>query len=142
MSGTNGAVSLHPLMLLMSGVQILYCSRTHSQLSQFLSEIRSTEFGKLGGKAGLNVRCVALGSRRSLCVNKQVRRLRTVAGMNEKCRELREKKKNASKSEAGCAFYDKGPQHLFRDHVYAKVRDIEELADLGSASRYGMRRGV
>ena len=47
--------------------QILYCSRTHSQLAQFVNEIKKTAFR--------NVRVVALGSRRSLCIHDRVRHL-------------------------------------------------------------------
>jgi chromosome transmission fidelity protein 1 len=46
--------------------QIFYASRTHSQLAQFVAEIRKTPY------AGL--RCVTLGSRKNLCVNSAVTR--------------------------------------------------------------------
>ena len=43
--------------------RIFFCSRTHSQLAQFLGELRKTEFG-----SG-NIRVVTLGSRKNLCIN-------------------------------------------------------------------------
>lgn len=46
-------------------LQILFCSRTHTQLSQFVHEIRNSAFGK-------DVRVTVLGSRANLCTNPDV----------------------------------------------------------------------
>ena len=45
--------------------KIVYAARTHSQLSQFISELRRTHWGK-------DVKVVALGSRSLLCSNEDV----------------------------------------------------------------------
>lgn len=45
--------------------KIIYAARTHSQLSQFIGELRRTHWGS-------NVKVVALGSRNLLCVNEDV----------------------------------------------------------------------
>ena len=50
--------------------QIYYCSRTHSQLSQFVHEIRKTIYAK-------NTRVISLGSRKSLCINDKVQSLKS-----------------------------------------------------------------
>lgn len=42
--------------------QIIFCSRTHSQLTQFVNEIKRTPFAD-------GLRCVSLGSRKNLCVH-------------------------------------------------------------------------
>jgi hypothetical protein len=47
--------------------QVIFCSRTHSQLSQFVGELHRTRFA-----ASLSLAAVA--SRRALCVNDQARR--------------------------------------------------------------------
>ncbi|KAJ2807112.1 DEAD H (Asp-Glu-Ala-Asp His) box helicase 11, partial [Coemansia helicoidea] len=47
--------------------KVFYASRTHSQLQQFVSEIKRTPFAQAG------IRCVTLGSRQQLCVNDRVR---------------------------------------------------------------------
>ena len=44
------------------GLKVFYCSRTHSQLSQFVKELRKTVFAQ-------RVRVVCLGSRKNMCIN-------------------------------------------------------------------------
>ena len=44
------------------GLKVFYCSRTHSQLSQFVKELRKTVFAQ-------KVRVVCLGSRKNMCIN-------------------------------------------------------------------------
>ena len=68
--------------------QILYCSRTHSQLAQFVNEIKKTAFR--------NARVVALGSRRSLCINDQVLAQKSDSRMNEMCLDMAEARRKAS----------------------------------------------
>lgn len=43
--------------------KVFFTSRTHSQLSQFVGELKKTEFG-------WRLRTVCLGSRKNLCINK------------------------------------------------------------------------
>ncbi|KAJ2842582.1 ATP-dependent DNA helicase chl1, partial [Coemansia brasiliensis] len=66
--------------------KIIYASRTHSQLQQFVSEIKRTQFGK-------NIQCVVLGSRAQLCTNATVRKAcGSVQALNEKCTEMQQQK--------------------------------------------------
>ena len=60
--------------------QIYYCSRTHSQLTQFVREIRRTTY--------IDARCITLGSRRNLCVNDEISQLGAENIITEKCLEL------------------------------------------------------
>lgn len=46
--------------------QVIFCSRTHSQLSQFVGELHRTRFGS-------SILLVAVASRKALCVNDEVR---------------------------------------------------------------------
>ena len=68
--------------------QILYCSRTHTQISQFVHEIRRTEFP--------HTRVVSLASRRNMCINSEVQKLTSDATMSERCLEMQKCKANKS----------------------------------------------
>ncbi|KAE8229727.1 hypothetical protein CF326_g5297 [Tilletia indica] len=87
--------------------KIFFASRTHSQLSQFVQELRKTAFSGSstaeGGSIDLKwtdhhqnqnqhpVRAVPLGSRKQLCIHTGVQKLgarRGAEAMNEKCLEL------------------------------------------------------
>ena len=124
--------------------KIIYCSRTHSQISQFVKEIRSTEFGKF--KDSVRIRNAALASRRNLCINDSVRfnsvdgSLRSAGAISERCLELKRS------SDHDCPHFDSGPQKLFRDTSLAEIHDIEDLArlgqKLGSCPYYGVRKSI
>ncbi|KAG2377868.1 hypothetical protein C9374_008953 [Naegleria lovaniensis] len=117
--------------------KILYCTRTHSQINQFIQELRKTEFSK-------KVKVSNLASRQVLCINEHVLYRSTKNGkvqnslnrMNEQCQYLRDKK---------LCEYDNDPS-LFKDYMVLKVHDIEELLDLGKklkiCSYYGTRKAM
>lgn len=66
--------------------QVLYASRTHSQTSQFVNEIKRTAFAK-------GIRCVTLGSRRQLCINPAVMKLKgSDSFVNDACLDLQKGK--------------------------------------------------
>ncbi|KAF2350337.1 DEAD2 [Trinorchestia longiramus] len=58
--------------------RIYYCSRTHSQLSQFVGELQRTKFGEE------RTRVVALASRHNLCINPDVVRLKLPSLVNDR----------------------------------------------------------
>lgn len=126
--------------------QIIYCSRTHSQISQFVGEIKKSPFS--------NVRCITLGSRKTMCINDSVRQLQSDAAMSERCLELQKSKSKSASStttataaETGeklkksktlaakvpCSFRRKRDEPMAADKALSTVRDIEELAELGKA---------
>ncbi|CAK5010377.1 unnamed protein product [Meloidogyne enterolobii] len=99
--------------------KLIYASRTHSQLEQFVKELQKTNF---------KPRVLTLGSRQMLCVNEEVRELGEGKLINDKCNELLSSSgKNTEdgkrpklecevpKSGCGCS--------------YAKGDAIEELSD-------------
>ncbi|XP_008649467.1 ATP-dependent DNA helicase DDX11 isoform X2 [Zea mays] len=67
--------------------KVFFTSRTHSQLSQFVGELKRTEF------AG-RIRTVCLGSRKNLCINKDVLKMGSGNRINERCLELQKNKKS------------------------------------------------
>lgn len=115
--------------------QIIFCSRTHSQLIQFVGELEKTQFAE-------RVSLVSLGSRKALCINPDVRKLNSPAMMNERCLEIQSKKKDKKikrdikeeKTRGGCPFYKRGSDALstLRDMILSKPMDIEDLASLGN----------
>ncbi|VBB81662.1 Putative ATP-dependent RNA helicase [Podospora comata] len=120
--------------------QIYYTSRTHSQLTQFISELRRPEFppslpveilekdGKEETKE--TVKEITLSSRQKLCINPTVARLGSVSAINDRCTELQQ-----SKSKQKCAFMPNTENlkqtHQFRDTTLATVPDIEDMYRIG-----------
>lgn len=70
--------------------KIYYCSRTHSQLAQFVHEVQKSPFGK-------DIRMVSLGSRQNLCVNDEVRHLKSAQQINDRCLEMQRNKRAVKK---------------------------------------------
>ena len=82
--------------------QIFYCSRTHSQLAQFIAEMNKTIYTKADPVTKLApIRCVTLGSRRNLCVNENVTKLKSESSMSESCLEMQKKGSKKVSAEAG-----------------------------------------
>lgn len=124
--------------------KVFYCSRTHSQLAQIAHEVGRLKIpieieetseesdaatGNLDDGA---IRHLSLGSRKNLCINKDVQKLNSTAAINERCLELQQNKKSDGKK---CQFLPTKDNetlvHQFRDYALAKVRDIEDLGSLG-----------
>ncbi|XP_028823273.1 LOW QUALITY PROTEIN: ATP-dependent DNA helicase DDX11 [Denticeps clupeoides] len=115
--------------------KIYYCSRTHSQLAQFVREVQKSPFGS-------SVRVVSLGSRQNLCINPEVQRLGSIQLMNERCMELqknkhgkeavqREQKRPRGVAKATCRFSGYEVTMAMRDKLLTEVQDIEQLVELG-----------
>ncbi|NXF06354.1 DDX11 helicase, partial [Smithornis capensis] len=130
--------------------KIYYCSRTHSQLSQFVREVQKSPFGK-------DTRLVSLGSRQNLCVNEEVQRLGALQLINDRCMEMQKNKhekksdeenegKKRRVSRAICPFYSYEQMQFLRDEVLVEVKDIEELVSLGRETKacpyYGSRYAI
>lgn len=90
--------------------QVIFCSRTHSQLTQVVGELRSTAFGRVAGAASGEedrrlVSAVAVAGRRQLCVNRDA--LETAGAsasrLNERCLELAEEGRKAGRKAGGGA---------------------------------------
>lgn len=125
-------------------VKIYFCSRTHSQLTQFVQELRRVKLPGLSWAAEQDtsndtepedkvaVKHLPLGSRKNLCINPKVSQLGSLPAINERCLELQQP--DTSKDHK-CPFI---PNHEnetlvndFRDHTLANIRDIEDLGKLG-----------
>ncbi|EOA34339.1 hypothetical protein CARUB_v10021859mg [Capsella rubella] len=136
------------------GPKVFFCSRTHSQLSQFVKELRKTVFAK-------NINVVCLGSRKNLCINEDVLKLGNVTRISERCLELQKKKKSQvskkknlgtnvkvgrTKASCRCPMLRKHKlQREFKAESFQQeAMDIEDLVQLGREMRtcpyYGSRR--
>ncbi|KAF5403806.1 ATP dependent RNA helicase DDX11 [Paragonimus heterotremus] len=70
--------------------QIIYCSRTHSQLSQVLDELSKCQ------TLSAHVSVIQLASRQTLCTNRKVYQLQHSEAINEACLELGRSKSRCS----------------------------------------------
>jgi chromosome transmission fidelity protein 1 len=124
-------------------LKIIFCSRTHSQLTQFVNELRRvtppSSFALAQEVGGPRIEAceevvkhLALGSRKTLCINPKVARLSSTTAINERCLELQ---KPGTPKDQKCSFLpskdDREMSGLFRDRVVAEIKDIEDVADLG-----------
>ncbi|KAK3709944.1 ATP-dependent DNA helicase chl1 [Vermiconidia calcicola] len=119
-------------------LKIFFCSRTHSQLSQFIGELKRVKLPpglppEPNAQHALEeLKQLTLGSRKNLCINPKVAKLPSQTAINERCVELQQPKTPADQK---CPYLPKKEdQHLvldFRDHALAKIRDIEDLAAVG-----------
>lgn len=123
-------------------LKIIFCSRTHSQLTQFVNELRrvkppSSIPPDLKASSRVvdleeTVKHLALGSRKNLCINTKVSRLSSTAAINERCLELQ---KPGTAKDKKCPYLpskeDTEKVKLFRDKVLAQIKDIEDIGELG-----------
>ncbi|XP_076290500.1 ATP-dependent DNA helicase DDX11 isoform X2 [Lasioglossum baleicum] len=126
--------------------KIFFCSRTHSQLSQFIGELKKSPYSK-------TVSVVTLASRQSYCINKNIRRLKQLNLMNEHCLQL-QKKKTTMKDEkdlkrkkvmTSCPFLP-GNQDLLIGETITQIQDVEEITEKGEAIKtcayYASRKAI
>ncbi|KAF8685486.1 DEXDc2 [Rhizoctonia solani] len=118
--------------------KIYYASRTHTQLSQFLGELRKTHYQS-------NARTVPLGSRKNLCINDDVKKGKYGADIDEACRALASEKDGKR-----CTYLPPPDEEAkmmdMRDHILSSPKDIEDLEGLGRQTAtcpyYGTRRAI
>ena len=119
--------------------QIILCSRTHSQLTQVIGELRNTVFGGKVEGAPEMVTAAAVAGRAQLCVNPAVKSLGSAARINERCLDMSRGKKKPGEKEKhkACPFLSKRRKALLelKEAALAKPMDIEDLAKLGETRR-------
>ncbi|UJR22839.1 hypothetical protein I4U23_025869 [Adineta vaga] len=112
-------------------LKIFFCTRTHSQISQFIGEIQKTKYIE-------QLRLVALGSRQNLCINESVLKLKSITLINEKCLDLQKQKKEKKttkgkrqKTACGCAFLQQDRVECLSNDILGDAQDIEDVVKLG-----------
>ncbi|KAK3485159.1 helicase C-terminal domain-containing protein [Neurospora hispaniola] len=120
-------------------IKIFYTSRTHSQLTQFIQELRRPGFpasvptpNPQEEPAKEIVKQIPLSSRQKLCINPTVNKLGTLAAINERCQSLQQPK---TPKEQRCPYLPNAANlkatHEFRDTALATLPDIEDLYQTG-----------
>ena len=112
--------------------KIIYCSRTHSQLAQVVSELKKTYFFRNSNDGILNL-AIATASRNTLCINTDLKKdLSSSTPLNEACNEL-------IQTEDGCQFFNSHKYEAFKDHLNImsakRIIDIEDLLKSGISSQ-------
>lgn len=131
---------------LFKNTKIFFCSRTHSQLTQFVHELKRSPYSQ-------DISVVPLSSRQNYCINKNIKRLKHINLINEACLELQRKKSivkeekslKRSKITNSCPFMP-GDQKLLMAEVLTNIQDIEEIVEKGQESNtcpyYSSRKSV
>lgn len=98
--------------------KIVYCSRTHAQLTQVIRELKRSEYRD-------KVSMALLGAREHMCVNSEVSRLPSSQAQQSLCRSLR-----ANKS---CRFFRGLQQEASRAALLEEshIHDMEDLVVVG-----------
>ncbi|RVX75548.1 hypothetical protein B0A52_00901 [Exophiala mesophila] len=123
-------------------LKLIICSRTHSQLTQFVSELRRVKvLGSLPNHmsdqnpsafAEESVKHLPLSSRKHLCINPNVARLQSTIAINDQCLELQ---KPGTPKDKKCPYLpgkeERDKMDEFRDRTMAQIRDIEDIGALG-----------
>ncbi|CAC5411576.1 DDX11 [Mytilus coruscus] len=131
--------------------KIYFCSRTHSQLSQFVREVIKSPYGD-------DIRVVSLGSRQNLCINPAVTRLKALSLMNEVCLDLQKNKptprepsgeaaaKKKKKGGVSCPYYRQDPMSDFKNKILLEAMDMEQIVIAGKQAKacpyYGTRYAI
>ncbi|ESO99999.1 hypothetical protein LOTGIDRAFT_112727 [Lottia gigantea] len=128
--------------------KIYFCSRTHSQLSQFVREVIKSPYGD-------DTRVISLGSRQNLCVNEAVKKLKSLSLINETCLDMQKKGKKSTGQDGPsnkrsrlttCPYHKYDVLQDFKDALLLEVRDIEQLVTVGKQMKacpyYGTRYAI
>ncbi|XP_039302486.1 ATP-dependent DNA helicase DDX11 isoform X2 [Solenopsis invicta] len=131
---------------LFKNTKIFFCSRTHSQLTQFVHELKKSPYSQ-------DISVVPLSSRQNYCINKSVKRLKHINLINEICLQLQRKKTTVkkekglkkSKTTRGCPFIP-GDQKLLMAEILSNIQDVEEIMERGQENNtcpyYSSRKSV
>ncbi|KAL7306364.1 hypothetical protein TKK_0001788 [Trichogramma kaykai] len=128
--------------------KIYFCSRTHSQLSQFIGELKKSPYND-------KVSLVPIASRNNYCINSKVKALKNMNLINDLCQQLQRKSKTTSKDEktikksktktTSCP-YMPGNQEILIAEILTEIKDIEDIVktseELKTCPYYSTRKSI
>jgi chromosome transmission fidelity protein 1 len=130
-----------------SRLRIVFATRTHTQLSQFVGEIRKTKYAaaelsipNASSYAAVPLSVVSFGSRKVMCINDSVRNLPTSTAVADRCHELvqassagkvAQKRSRGTGSRNGCPHKNEIAERAMRDAAIVHMQDVEELSAFG-----------
>ncbi|CDW83417.1 rtel1 protein [Stylonychia lemnae] len=100
--------------------RIIYCSRTHSQISQVMNELKHTAY---------KPKVCLIGSRDQLCVNPTVNQHKGMA-LNSQCKKVREQRKDSPHC---CTYFKNTGDSVTPNGFKWDIQDVEDLHKLGSS---------
>ncbi|XP_049870071.1 ATP-dependent DNA helicase DDX11 [Pectinophora gossypiella] len=114
--------------------KVYISSRTHSQLSQFIGEVKRTVFKD-------NISVVTLASRQHYCINSDVTKLKNANLINERCLDLQKSKtkstsvgedgkvlkKSKTKSCTACPYYNQNNISRLKERILVDILDMEDI---------------
>ncbi|CAL8363813.1 unnamed protein product [Lota lota] len=98
--------------------KIIYASRTHSQLSQVVSELKNTSY---------RPKVCVLGSREQMCINPEV--------MRQESNHLKVHMCKAKVSSRSCIFYNNVEEKSTDKDLVNSIMDVEDLVKAGNKHR-------
>ncbi|XP_017736746.1 PREDICTED: regulator of telomere elongation helicase 1 isoform X3 [Rhinopithecus bieti] len=116
--GSAAAAAEDPIACYTDIPKIIYASRTHSQLTQVINELRNTSY---------RPKVCVLGSREQLCIHPEVKKQESNHMQIHLCR-----RKVASRS---CHFYNNVEEKSLEQELASPILDIEDLVKSGSKHR-------
>jgi regulator of telomere elongation helicase 1 len=118
------------MYLLFAEVQIIYASRTHTQLNQAVKELKNTAYAT-------KVKSVVLSSRAQLCTHETTRQLKDYDDMSNSCKRLVANFEAFEKNPKGTKFKPeeicglKSNADACRLEGIKQIVDIEDLLQIG-----------
>ncbi|XP_076133272.1 regulator of telomere elongation helicase 1 [Alosa pseudoharengus] len=98
--------------------KIIYASRTHSQLTQVIGELRNTSY---------RPKVCVLGSREQLCINQEV--------MKQESNHVKVHMCRAKVSTRSCLFYNNVEEKSTDKEIINSILDVEDLVKAGNKQR-------
>ncbi|MCJ8737913.1 hypothetical protein PDJAM_G00029500 [Pangasius djambal] len=98
--------------------KIIYASRTHSQLTQVISELKNTSY---------RPKICVLGSREQLCINQEV--------MKQESNHVKVHMCRAKVSSRSCVFYNNVDEKSTDKDIINSILDVEDLVKTGKKQR-------